>query len=208
VDDHPVVRGGLARLIGDEKDLSICHQADGAADAMKQIRAAKADLVLVDLSLKDGSGLELIKQIKSEHPHIKTLVLSMHDEALFAPRALRAGASGYVSKGEPPETIVKAIRQVLAGMVYLSSETGQSMLRGMMDGRGRTTGSPLDVLSDRELEIFELIGRGLSAREIGEKLYLSVKTVESHREHIKTKLRVDSSRELSRQAVVWVQEQQ
>ena len=207
VDDHAVVREGLTRLIGGETDLTVCGQADSVSEALKQHEATMPDLSVIDLTLREGQGLDLIRRIKTRDKHAKMLVLSMHDESLYAPRALRAGALGFVAKNAPPDAILKAIRQVLAGKVYVSPELGNHFLKGMVNHNPALRGSPIETLSDRELEVFEMIGRGLSTREISEMLFLSVKTIESHREHIKNKLGLSNSRELSRHAVLWVQEQ-
>ena len=205
VDDHPVVRQGLAELIEQEPDLTVSGQAESPAQAFELIAAAKPVIAIVDVSLRDASGLELIKEMKIRCADIPILALSMHDETLYAERVLRAGAKGYIMKEEATETVMLAIRKVLNGQIYLSERMAGRLLSRFADGVPETAGSPIQSLSDRELEVFELIGRGLSTRQIGEKLHVSIKTIESHREHIKEKLKLDSSRELMRYAMQWLQ---
>lgn len=207
VDDHPVMRAGLARLIDGELDLCVAGQAESVTEALALIREKRPALVIVDLSLNDGNGLDLISQVATSCEGVRTLVMSMHDEAIFAPRALRAGALGYVSKSEPPAAVLDAIRTVLRGELYVSSTTSQRLLRSMVGERSPRPRSIIETLSDRELEVFELLGRGYGTRQIAMKLHLSIKTIESHREHIKEKLGLDSGRDLTRHAVLWVNEQ-
>ncbi len=201
VDDHPIVRQGLAQLINNETDLIVVGQGEDAYQSLRLIRDAKPDLILVDISLKDSDGIELLKDLKSHSPDLPALVLSMHDESLYAERALRAGASGYVMKHEPPQTLLAAIRAVLSGEVYVSGKMGAALLQRMVGGKKRDGGLPMDRLTDRELEIFRMIGGGKSVKEIADKLFLSVKTIEAHREHIKEKLNFKSSAELLRFAI-------
>jgi DNA-binding NarL/FixJ family response regulator len=201
VDDHPIVRQGLAQLINNESDLVVVGQGEDAYQSLRAIREAKPDLVLVDVSLKDSDGIELLKELKSQSPDLPALVVSMHDESLYAERALRAGAGGYVMKQEAPQTLLAAIRTVLAGEVYVSSKMGATLLQRMVAGKKRAGGLPMDRLTDRELEIFRMIGAGKSVKEIADNLFLSVKTVEAHREHIKEKLSIKSSAELLRFAI-------
>jgi DNA-binding NarL/FixJ family response regulator len=201
VDDHPIVRQGLAQLINNESDLIVVGQGEDAYGSLRAIREAKPDLVLVDVSLKDGDGIELVKELKSQSPGLPALVVSMHDESLYAERALRAGAGGYVMKQEAPQTLLAAIRAVLSGQVYVSSKMGATLLQRMVAGKKRDAGLPMDRLTDRELEVFRMIGAGKSVREIADKLFLSVKTIEAHREHIKEKLKMKSSAELLRFAI-------
>ncbi len=205
VDDHPIVRQGLAELIGQEADLSVCGEAQNASEALQAIAVSKPDIALVDVSLQDTGGIELIKMIKAGYAHVPVLVLSMHDETLYAERALRAGARGYVMKEEATERLLMAIRKVLSGQIYLSERMAGRLLSKFVDGAPAGGGSALERLTDRELEIFEFIGHGLSTRRIAEKLHLSIKTIESHREHIKDKLKLTSSQELMRHAMQWVQ---
>ena len=206
VDDHPLVRHGLAQLIAGEPDLEVCGEAADAGDALRKVKTSRPHLVIVDISLKTGHGVELIKQIRAHDEQIKLLVLSMHDESVYAERVLHAGALGYVNKREAPQTMIRAIRDVLAGKVHLSSQVSDSMLHRMVD-RGETLErSAMDCLTDRELEVFELIGDGKTTREIAAALHLGIKTVETHREHIKTKLNLRNAAELTRRAVQWVME--
>jgi DNA-binding NarL/FixJ family response regulator len=207
VDDHPLVRAGLKALIGGEPDLEVCAEAEGIVQALTLAQATDPQVVIIDLSLSDGSGLDLIKRLHRRHPELLILVCSMHEESLFAERALRAGARGYVNKHEATDRVVEAIRQVLGGGVYLSPTMTQRLLLGVAGGT-QTEGAPhLADLSDRELEIFGLIGAGLGTTQIAERLCLSVKTVETHREKLKRKLNLASGAELARRAVQWQLEQ-
>jgi DNA-binding NarL/FixJ family response regulator len=201
VDDHPIVRKGLAQLIDSEPDLSVIGQGEEAYESLRAIREAKPHLVLVDVSLKNSDGIELVKELKAQSPELPVLVVSMHDESLYAERALRAGAGGYVMKQEPPETLLSAIRTVLAGEVYVSGKMGATLLQRMVGAKKGTGALPMDRLTDRELEVFRMIGAGHSIKEIADKLFLSAKTVEAHREHIKQKLNIRSSAELLRFAI-------
>ena len=200
IDDHPIVRERLAELINQEPDLMVCGEADDARSAMEAIDKTVPDLALVDISLKDTYGIELVKEIKAQHPQVRTLVLSMHDESLYAERALRAGARGYVTKQEASKKVVGAIRQVLGGGIYVSEKMA-GVLLGRVAGDKQGNGSPADRLSDRELEIFQLFGEGLPVREIAKRLHVSTKTVEAHRTHIKEKLNIRTSPELLRYAI-------
>ena len=201
IDDHPVLRQGLARLINDQPDLATCGEADSPVEAMRQLASAKPDVVIVDLTLRGGDGLELCKQIRDRFGRLPMLVVSMHDEGLYAERALKAGARGYVMKQEPQETVINAIRTVLKGEVYLSPKMSSKLLRNFSGPKSDADVAPLDRLTDRELEIFRLIGEGQSVRAIAEKLFLSTKTVEAHKEHIKQKLNLKSSNELLQYAI-------
>jgi DNA-binding NarL/FixJ family response regulator len=204
VDDHPVVRLGLRQLLANEPDLELCGEAEGAAEALSVIEETCPDLVVIDISLKNGSGLSLVKQIAAQDRTVKTLVSSMHDEALFAERALRAGAMGFINKEEAIDQMVTAMRKVLGGSIYLSPSMTdrilQSIARGELEG-GRVS---LVQLSDRELEVFELIGKGLTTRQAADHLNLSVKTIETYRENIKTKLNLSNNNELICRAAQWV----
>ena len=207
VEDHPVTRQGFAQLINFEPDLQVCGEAGSAARALAEIPAAKPNLVVVDISLEGTSGIELIKDIAARHAALPVLVLSTHDETLYAERALRAGAKGYVMKHQPTAEVIAAIRKVLRGGVYLSEQM-QSRLVGMMAwGRSATSRSDVEPLSDRELEVFTLLGQGRSTAQIGASLHVSGSTVATHRAHILEKLNLDDSRELVRRAVAWVQSQ-
>lgn len=207
VDDHPVVREGLGRRIGRQDDMDVCGEAETRADALALVASSNPDLVIVDLGLKDSSGLELIKDIKVRQPDLPVLVLSMQDESVYAERVLKAGARGYVMKHEATDKVVLAARQVLAGKVYLSEKLSSKFLDVLFGHKGEPGPSPADLLTDRELEVFELLGRGLSTRKIAEQLYLSIKTIEAYREHIKDKLKLDGANELLHRAFQWVQSQ-
>lgn len=206
VDDHSVVRYGLHQLIADEPDLEICGEASGVNEALGMIESLAPNLMVVDLSLKDGSGIELIKQVKAHYPSIRLLVWSMHDEFLFAERALKAGAMGYVCKDEPIESVVDAMRAIMHGKVHLSERIADRLLVHMAGGDREAGRSLLEQLSNRELEVFELIGRGSTRGQIAQNLHLSVKTIESHQENIKRKLSLSSNQELFRRAVAWILE--
>ena len=206
VDDHPLVVHALTELISREPDLEICGQASEAGEALKQLDATKPDLIIIDISLKRGDGVELIKQIKARQGEAKMLVSSMHSESLFAERTVRAGAMGYVNKQEEISKLIEAIRQVLDGQIYLSPGMANRLLSRMVAGRRAIERSPIETLSDRELEVFGLIGQGLTTGQIAKKLQISVKTVETYRENIKAKLNLASGAELSHQAVQWVME--
>lgn len=207
VDDHPIVRQGLSELINHEKDLTVCGQAEDAQQAMAAIRSAKPDVVVVDISLKEKNGIELMKDIKAQYPNMPVLVLSMHDESLYAERALRAGARGYIMKQEATEKVVTGIRTVLSGQVYVSDKMAAKMVYKLVGGGATAGASPVESLSDRELEVFNLIGHGLGTRQIAEKLYLSIKTIETYRAHIKEKLNLVSAGELLQYAIQWVNTQ-
>jgi len=204
VDDHPIVRRGLAHLLEGVDDLEVGGEAETAAEALEAVRRDRPDVVVVDLTLKEGSGLELIKDLHARWPDLPVLVLSMHDESLFAERALRAGARGYLMKDGRMEDVVAALRAVLAGRVYVSERIASRLL-ARITGGGDPAVSPIQTLTDRELEVFEMIGRGLSSRQIAEALHLSVKTVDTHRENIKRKLGLASGTELARHAFLWVE---
>jgi DNA-binding NarL/FixJ family response regulator len=205
VDDHPLVRRGVADVIAHEGDLEICGEAADVAEAMREVERTQPDLVLVDLALKSGHGLELIEKLKARNPKVKTLVSSMHDETLFAERVLQAGAMGYITKQEPPEMLVRAVRQVLRGEVYLSPRMTSRLLHRVAGGSPLRE-DPIQGLSNREIEVYEMIGQGLTVQQIAVRLHLSPKTVETHREKIKQKLSLKSSAELGRRAIQWVLE--
>ena len=203
VDDHPIVRRGLADLIAQEPDLEVCGEAADAAEALQQVEQDCPDVAVVDISLRSGHGLELIEQIKAKHDRVRMLVSSMHDELLFAERCLRAGAMGYIPKQEPTEKLIEAIRLVLRGQIYLTSRMANRLLHFVAGGKALDE-NPIRRLSNRELEVFEMIGQGLTTQQIAQKLQLSDKTIETHREKIKRKLNLKNSAELSRSAVQWV----
>ena len=203
VDDHPLVRTGFRQLIESEPDLGVCCEAANIAQAMQQITHTRPDMAIVDLSLPDGNGLELIKRIHARYKEIPILVSSMHDEDLFAERALRAGAKGYINKEEAGDQVIVAVRTVLAGNIYLSSRMSERQTQEQHNNTDHSHQSPVKQLSDRELEVFELIGHGMGTGEIASKLHLSVKTIETHRANIKSKLGLSSAGELTRSAVQW-----
>lgn len=205
VNDHPLLRKGLSQLIDQERDLIVVGEAEDAQKAISAIDKARPEIALIDITLTGGDGIELLKNIKSRFPKLKMLVLSMHDESVYAHRALRAGASGYIMKQEGTEKVLTALRKVMRGEVYLSEPLANRMLHTLVNGRASLTNSPMEVLSDRELEVFNLIGQGHGTRSIAEKLYLSLKTIESHRAHIKDKLNLQNAAELVHHAIQWVQ---
>ncbi len=204
VDDHPLVREGLAARIARYPDLELCGEAEDVPGAMTAVASLDPDVVIVDLSLKRGDGLDLVKRLHLRKNPVAVLVSSMHDEMVYAERVLEAGALGYVDKQEAPEKLIEAIRTVLAGKVYLSARMTERLVARHARGQPGETPSPVSSLTDRELEVFRLIGGGLTTREIAERLGLSVKTIESHRENVKSKLRVRSAAELTHTAVQWV----
>jgi len=208
VDDHPLVREGLIGLLAAQSDFAVCGEASGAREARQIVAETKPDVVIIDLTLPDGSGLDLIKEFKAKWPAMKLLVLSMHDESLFAERVLRAGAVGYVSKHEASRTIVQAVRTILAGKLYLSPNMTELVVQRAFVSGLDVSRSPVERLTEREREVFELIGQGLSSRQIAVKLGVSPKTVETHREHIKEKLELTTGAELAKYAVQWVLENQ
>lgn len=205
VDDHPIVRQGLTEMISQQADLKVCGYAHNTERALPQIREQKPDLVLLDISLADGHGIELLKSIKIEFPKLIVLILSMHDENVFGIRALRAGAAGYVMKQASPEHVLAAIRKTLDGEIYVSENLQRRMVQQFRGARVPRTGSPLEDLSDRELEVFGLLGKGMTTRQIAEHLHLSIKTIESHRAKIKEKLSLKNSMELLQHAIQWSQ---
>lgn len=204
VDDHPIVRQGLAELINRETDMTVCSQADSGATAIEMTEQLQPDLALVDISLDDMNGLVLIKSLKSRQRNLRVLVLSMHDESLYAERALRAGAHGYIMKREAPTKVINGIRRVLAGDVYLSDEISSRIMRKFAKDGDMGEESSVARLSDRELEVYNHIGQGLKTSQIASRLNLSVKTIETYREHIKEKLGLNDATELVQSAIKWV----
>ena len=205
VDDHPVMRAGLSHIIAKEGNLRVCCEADGMSDALELVATRNPDLVIIDLSLADGSGLDLIERIRAKDHHPIMLVVSMHDELLFAERVLAAGAMGYVHKKEAYEMVIDAIKRVLSGKVYLSESMKDRLLNNLVNSHtGKAGTSPVEKLSNRELTVFELIGNGMKSGKIAEQLKLSIKTIESHQANIKRKLSLASSQELTRKAMQWV----
>lgn len=207
VDDHPMMRQGLAQLIDNEPDLKVCAQADTAGQALDAVVGQKFDLVLLDISLPDKNGLELIKDVHSVKPELPILIVSMHDEALYAERVLRAGARGYIMKQEGGQKLMQAIRHVLAGQIYVSEKMSARILEMFSGHRPEGAASPVARLSDREFEVFQLIGQGKGTKDIAQHLNLSVKTVEVHRAKIKEKLNVLTATDLVRYAVRWAEAQ-
>jgi DNA-binding NarL/FixJ family response regulator len=205
VDDHAIVRLGMRQLIAAESDLSICGEAETAGEALDQAQRQQPDLAIVDLSLGTTHGLELVRQFQAAHPALPVLVLSMHDEGLFAERALRAGARGYIMKKEAIEGLIHAVRQVLAGRLYVSERVSQELLSGL-GSSGKQPMDSLGRLTDRELEVFELIGRGLTTAGIADQLDVSVKTIETYRSNIKAKLKLKDANELVRYAASWTEQ--
>jgi DNA-binding NarL/FixJ family response regulator len=210
IDDHPLIRHGLVDLISRQDDMEVVGEAEGLAEAFRIFEDTSPNFVLVDITLKDGSGLEFVKDIKARRPDVMMLVSSMQDETLYAERCLRAGARGYINKDEATDKVIDAIRQVLAGRVYLSPELMDQVLYRMVGGTSNspdgTPRLPLDTLTDRELEVFELIGDGLTTRQIATRLELSHKTIETYKENIKQKLSLKNAAELNRHAVQWKME--
>ncbi len=206
VDDHPLLRRGLAELINREPDMVFCGEAEDSPSAIKMISQIKPDLVIVDISLKGYNGIELIKNIKAFDSKIQILVLSMHDESIYAMRVLKAGAKAYVMKQEVVDKVMEAVRRIRAGKVFVSERVASRMLDQVVVGGDPAPDSPVDLLSDRELEIVNMIGSGLPTREIAGKLHISIKTVESHRARIKEKLNLQNAIQLVQFCVRWVEE--
>jgi DNA-binding NarL/FixJ family response regulator len=204
IDDHAILRQGLAQLINQESDMMVCGEAEEAPKGFEAVGVLKPDVAVVDISLKGGNGLELIKNIKASHPNLPILVLSMHDESLYAERALRAGSLGYIMKEEAAGSVLVGIRKVLKGEVVLSDKMQARLLHQLVNGRLKQGSSPIDTLSDRELEVFRMSGEGRSTRQIAEELHLSVRTVEAYREYIKEKLNLKNATELVQHAFQWV----
>jgi DNA-binding NarL/FixJ family response regulator len=205
IDDHPIMRHGLAQLIGAESDLKVSGQAGTAAEGLEMLAEKKPDLVLTDLTLPDKHGLELIKDAMVLHPGTLILVLSMHDESLYAERALRAGARGYLMKETAADNLIKAIRRVLDGGIYLSEKMSSLMLEMLSGQRKQSPLSAMERLTDRELEVMQLIGSGKGTRQIADQLHVSVRTIDAHRAHIKEKLQLPDGNALVRYAVRWVE---
>ena len=205
VDDHPIVRHGLTQLINREPDLMVCGESEDGSKALTAVTATKPDVVVVDLTLKRSSGFSLIKNLNALDPKLSILILTIHEESLYAERCLRVGAKGYLMKEVAMENVLLAIRRILAGQIYLSEEMQSKLFRASGKRSENAITSPLERLSDRELEIFRLLGQGLGTRQIAKLLRLSISTVESHRARIKEKLNVNSGTELLQHAVKWVE---
>ena len=206
VDDHPLFRHGLAQLLNAQEDLAACGEAEDAPAALEAVRESKPDLVIVDISLKGTNGVELMKSIKAESPKLPVLIVSMHDESLYALRALRAGAKGYVMKKQPLDDVMAAVRKVLDGQIYVSPSLADQLIYKVVRGNDGDKGA-MENLTDREIEVLQLVGQGKGTRQIAEELRLSVKTIESHRLHIKEKLHLKTASEMIRFAVDWVNHQ-
>lgn len=206
VDDHPMLREGVKQRINRESDLTVCAEASSAAEGLEAIGRHRPDMVIADIAMSGKSGIELIKDIKVQYPKVPVVVLSVHDELLYAERALRAGARGYVMKQESPDLLIQAVRRVRGGQVFVTERVAGKILNRIAEHHGDETVSPVDELSDRELEVFHLIGDGYSTREIAGKLHLSAKTIATHADHIKQKLSLPSTRALTRYAIHWARE--
>jgi len=204
VDDHPIIREGISKIINQQPDLDVRSEASSAREAMTKLREAIPDLAIIDVSLKNTTGIELIEEIKSTFSDFPILVLSMHSESLYAERALRAGARGYIMKHEPAEEVIKAIRQVLGGKIYLSQEMSEKILDRLSGVKHSGVDSLINSLSNRELEVFKLVGSGLKPHEIAEKLFLSVKTIETYYSRLKLKLNLKDASELRQAAIHWL----
>lgn len=203
VDDHPIVRQGLSLLINREADLMVCGEAEDARMAMQAITTARPDILVVDISLNGPDGLDLLKDVRTRYPELPVLILSMHDESIYAERALRAGAQGYIMKQEASEKVLVALRRILNNEIYVSERIANRMLQRYIGSPSDGRASSISDLTDRELEVFRLIGEGHSTRQIAEQLHISVKTVESYQAHIKEKLSLRSARELVQHAIQW-----
>lgn len=206
VDDHPLFREGLRQMIERNRDLVVCGEVPDAVTALKAVAELKPDLVLVDISLGGSNGIDLIKSLKAKYDNLPVLVISMHDESLYAERALRAGALGYMMKHEPAKVIKAAISKVLGGEIYLSEKMSTSMLSKLIHGKTGSPASPIETLSDRELEVFQMLGQGKGTRQIAEELNLTVPTINSFRLRLKEKLELKNSTELMLHAIQWVRE--
>jgi DNA-binding NarL/FixJ family response regulator len=205
VDDHPMTRAGLVHVINHQPDLVVCRDAENAAEALDAVDACRPDLVLADITLPGKSGLELIKDIKAIRPELPILVISMHDESLYAERVLRAGARGYITKQEGGEKLMQAVRHVLSGQIYVSEKMSAHILERFSGGQAAPVCSLVAQLSDREFGVFELLGQGLSAHEIAARLHISTKTVDAHRANIKAKLAIKTTSELISYAARWIE---
>ena len=203
IDNHPIVRAGLRRVIDKEDDLQVCAEADTARDARTAIKDRHPDVIIADIGLNQGDGIELVRDVRAHHPHLPILVLSMHDETIYAERMLAAGANGYIMKQAASEQFLVAIRRVIDGGIYVSESIGNKMIQKFAAGGAYLSANPIDRLSNRELQILHMIGKGMSTRETAESLNLSIKTVESHRQRIKRKLNLSTGTQLVQYAVNW-----
>lgn len=205
VDDHPIFRRGLIALISEEDSLNICGEAEAGLEALEKLKKTAPDLIILDIGLKDINGLDLIKRIHSLHKDIKILILSMHEEEIYGKRALRAGAQGYVMKGEDPNVFLKALQKILDGEIYISDRVNQQLLKGMRGTNSDLHAPPVETLTNRELEIFELVGQGFTNQQIAENLYIALKTVHAHKNHIVAKLGLKNASELVSEAHFYYQ---
>ena len=203
VDDHPIVRERLAEIIGRENDLEVCGESEDRAEAIDTIKERSPDLVIIDLTLKNSDGLELIKDINARWPKLLMLVVSMHDESLYAERVIRAGAQGYITKQEATRNILVAIRRVLSHQIYLNDQISTHIISRLISNTGNTAATPAELLADRELQVFELTGRGMNTREIADRLHIAAKTVETYRARIRDKLKLKDGSELLQLAISW-----
>jgi DNA-binding NarL/FixJ family response regulator len=208
VEDHPIFRHGLVQLLVSDPSLEVCGEASSAPEALARLRNVPADLIVLDLALAGSNGIELIKSIRAEHERIPILMLSMYDEAVYAMRALRAGANGYLMKREDPDVFLQSVHRVLGGEIAVSHSFSEQLIYRVIHGGQLGEATPINTLTDRELEILSLVGHGRSSRQIAEDLHLSTKTVESHRLHIKEKLGLGNAAELLRFATAWVQQEE
>ncbi len=204
VDDHPVVREGLVKIISQEKDMIVCGEASDAPGALKLLEKVNPDLIIIDIVLEGMNGIDLAKAVRDQYSEMRILTLSSHKEELYAERALRAGSNGYINKRESSSTLLSAIRQVLEGHIYVSEGFNELILQKLVKPNHQSGTFSINLLSDRELEVFQLIGQGYGTRQIAEKLSISMKTVEAHREHIRAKCNLDSNFNLVQQAIHWV----
>jgi DNA-binding NarL/FixJ family response regulator len=206
VDDHPLVREGLRRIIENQSDLVICAEAETASAARTAVRELKPDIMVTDISLKEGDGMELVRDVRAHHPDLRILVLSMHDETIYAQRALSAGADGYIMKHAPGEQFLASLRKVLEGRVYVSDNLGNAMLRKLVTQRKAGAANSIEGLSDRELQVLRMLGSGLNTRQVAHALHLSAKTVESHRQRLKRKLGLQTGAQLLRYAISFAED--
>jgi len=205
VDDHPVVRFGLIHFINEDEDFCVCGEADNAHRTLQAIQELEPDVAIIDICLKGQSGIELIKNIKVRYPELPILAFSMYEESIYAERLLCAGAKGYIMKQEGCDKVIEGLHQVLSGGIFVSTKIMSKIMNKYIENKPCTSGSPLDVLSDRELEVFRLIGQGYGTRQIAKELFLGIKTVETYRAHIKSKLQLHNSSELVQYAIKWGQ---
>jgi len=206
VDDHPLIRKGIALTLEEEPTFEVCCQLSSGEEALEQIHQLNPDAAVIDVSLPGMNGIELIKHLKNAKPNMSILIVSRHDEELYAERAIRAGANGYIMKQEAGEVLVKGLHKILKGGIFVSDVINERMLQNMMNNRRTSEQSPIELLSDRELEVFEHIGRGLSTKEIAERMHVSTKTIETYKARIKDKMGLESNHDVTRMAIQWVEE--